>query len=245
MKKCVIITGASSGIGESLVKEFAKNNYNIVAVGRNTDRTQASITGLKNAKAWIGDITSSKACDEIAAFALMEFGRIDTLINNAGIIFRCTTMTTTDQQWTETIATNLTAPFFLSRAALPELIKNKGSIINIASDWGLIGGTAALAYCASKGGLVLMTKAMALDHAREGVRVNAICPGDVDTPMLNKEAAQRGVNYDEAMANNNSDSPTGRITMPSEVAALAYYLASNAAAQITGTTISIDGGNTA
>jgi meso-butanediol dehydrogenase/(S,S)-butanediol dehydrogenase/diacetyl reductase len=86
---------------------------------------------------------------------------------------------------------------------------------------------------------------MALDHARDGVRINAICPGDVDTPMLNKEAAQRGVNYDEAMVINNSDSPTGRITMPSEIATLAYYLSSDAAAQITGTTIRIDGGNTA
>lgn len=245
MKKCIIITGASSGIGASLVKEFAKNNYNVVAVGRNAERTNATIAELENAKSWIGDITSSKACDEITAFAIKEFGRIDTLINNAGIIFRCTTLATTDQQWTDTLATNLTAPFYLSRAALPELIKNKGSIINIASDWGLMGGTEALAYCASKGGLVLMTKAMALDHARDGVRINAICPGDVDTPMLNKEAAQRGVNYDEAMVINNSDSPTGRITMPSEIATLAYYLSSDAAAQITGTTISIDGGNTA
>jgi len=245
MKKCVVITGASSGIGQSLVKKYTENDYSIIAVGRDPVRTRNSIVGLANADVWIGDITSSKNCDEIVDFALKQFGRVDTLINNAGIIFRADAQNTSDQQWDDTIATNLSAPFYLSRAVLPELIKVKGSIINIASDWGLQGGQDALAYCASKGGLVLMTKAMALDHAKDGVRVNAICPGDVDTPMLKIEAEQRGVNYEQAMIDNNSDSPTGRVTLPSEVASLAYYLSSDDAAQITGTAISIDGGNTA
>ncbi len=245
MKKCAIITGASSGIGTALVQHYFENDYAIVAVGRNAERTQASIAGLAGSKAWIGDISSSSACNEIISFALNEFGRIDTLLNNAGIIFRQDVVSTTDQQWDETLATNLSAPFYLSRAAMPELIKNKGSIINIASDWGLKGGADALAYCASKGGLVLMTKAMALDHAADGVRINAICPGDVDTPMLKIEAAQRGVTYGEAMLSNNAESPTGRITTPQEVAALALYLSSDVAAQITGTAIPIDGGNCA
>lgn len=245
MDKCVIITGASSGIGFALVKHFSDDGYDVVAVGRNSERTHAAISGLENARAWIGDITSSKACDDIINFAIKEFGRVDTVLNNAGIVFRQDVQTTTDQQWDDTIATNLSAPFYLSRAAMPELIKNKGSIINIASDWGLVGGKDALAYCASKGGLVLMTKAMALDHASDGVRINAICPGDVDTPMLETEAAQRGVDYKAAMISNNADSPTGRITTPDEVAALALYLASGIAAQITGAAIPIDGGNTA
>lgn len=245
MKKCVIITGASSGIGMALVKIYSENNYNILAVGRNVKRTNLAILNISNAKAWIGDITSSENCNEIIKVALETFGRIDALLNNAGIIYRYNAKNTTDEQWHESISTNLSAPFYLSRAALPALISSKGSIINIASDWGLMGGKDALAYCASKGGLVLMTKAMALDHAADGVNINAICPGDVDTPMLEIEAKQRKVDYDEAMINNNLDSPTGRITMPSEVAALAYYLSSDIAVQITGTTISIDGGNTA
>lgn len=245
MKKCVIITGASSGIGKALVNTYSDNNYNVIAVGRDEKRTQLAVENKPNAKAWIGDITNSKKCDEIIKLALKEFGRIDTLINNAGIIYRYNANNTTDEQWHDSIATNLSAPFYLSRAALPALIKSKGSIINVASDWGLMGGKDALAYCASKGGLVLMTKAMALDHAAQGVTVNAICPGDVDTPMLKTEAAQRQVDYDQAMISNNSDSPTGRITLPSEVAALAFYISSDIAAQITGTTISIDGGNTA
>ena len=245
MKKCVIITGASSGIGKSLVKTYSDNGYNILAVGRDVKRTNLAIVNAPSAKAWIGDITESKSCNDIINSALETFGRIDTLINNAGIIFRYNATNTSDQHWNESISTNLSAPFYLSRAALPALIKSKGSIINIASDWGLKGGKNAIAYCASKGGLVLMTKAMALDHAADGVRINAICPGDVDTPMLKIEAAQRSVDYAEAMISNNSDSPTGRITKPSEVAELAYYLSSDMAAQITGTTISIDGGNTA
>ena len=245
MKSCVIITGASSGIGTALVQRFAKNNYNIIAVGRDMKRTNASIKSIPNAKAWIGDISTSDNCNKIAKFTLEEFGRIDVVINCAGIIFRSDAPSTTDQQWEDTIATNLSGPFYLSRATLPELIKTKGAIINIASDWGLIGGKNALAYCASKGGMVLMTKAMALDHAADGVRINAICPGDVDTPMLEIEAAQQNVSYEQSLINNNSDSPTERITLPSEVASLAAYLASSEAAQITGTAIPIDGGNTA
>lgn len=245
MDKCVIVTGASSGIGEALVTIYAEGGYNVIAVGRNPERTQSVIADLPNATAWVGDITSSEACNDIIRTALSTYGRLDTLVNNAGIIYRRDAANTSDQEWDDTIATNLSAPFYLSRAAIPELIKTKGSIINIASDWGLVGGKDAAAYCASKGGLVLFTKAMALDHAGDGVRINAICPGDVDTPMLVTEAAQRGVSYEEAMRSNNAESPTGRITTPAEVAALAYYLSSDVAAQITGTAIPIDGGNTA
>ena len=140
---------------------------------------------------------------------------------------------------------NLSAAFFLSRAALPHLRKTRGVIVNIASDWGLAGGRDAVAYCASKGGMVLMTRAMALDHAAEGIRVNAICPGDVDTPMLYQEGAARGLGREEALEESAAASPTGAVTSPEDVASLAVYLASDAAKQITGAAISIDGGNTA
>jgi meso-butanediol dehydrogenase/(S,S)-butanediol dehydrogenase/diacetyl reductase len=122
----------------------------------------------------------------------------------------------------------------LSREAIPHLRKSKGAILNIASDWGLVGGKEAVAYCASKGGVVLMTKAMALDHAKEGIRVNAICPGDVETPMLYAEGAARGLAPQEAVREADRLSPTGRVTTSEEVAA-----------QITGAAIPIDGGNSA
>lgn len=132
-----------------------------------------------------------------------------------------------------------------SGAAVPQLRASRGVIINIASDWGLRGGRKAAAYCASKGGLVLLTKAMALDFAADGIRVNAICPGDVDTPMLEQEAAVDGMSHPEALAVYGSQSPTGRVSTVDEVAALTLFLASAEAAQITGAAIPIDGGNTA
>ena len=128
---------------------------------------------------------------------------------------------------------------------MPHLLQSRGAIINIASDWGLQGGRKAAAYCASKGGLVLLTRAMALDHAAQGIRINAVCPGDVDTPMLVNEALQDGLSHAQALEKYGRDSPSGRVTRSEEVAALVLYLASDQAAQITGAAIPIDGGNTA
>jgi NAD(P)-dependent dehydrogenase (short-subunit alcohol dehydrogenase family) len=128
---------------------------------------------------------------------------------------------------------------------MPHLRQTKGVILNIASDWGLVGGKEATAYCASKGGMVLMTKAMALDHAHEGIRINAICPGDVETPMLYAEGAARGLGPDQALREAARASPTGKVTSAADVAALVVFLASDAASQITGAALPIDGGNTA
>lgn len=245
MSKVVVITGASSGIGSATVLKFHQQGFNVVLAGRNEDRLNAVANTLTNAIIWAGDLTKSTACEELINFTIASFGRLDILINCAGIIHRSTAIDTTDTQWLETIAVNLNAPFYLSRAAISHMTKNGGTILNIASDWGLQGGALAAAYCASKGGLVLLTKAMAIDHAKDKIRINAICPGDVDTPMLKIESDQRGIDYETAMIENNADSLTGRITQPDEVAALCLYLASDCAAQITGTAISIDGGNTA
>jgi NAD(P)-dependent dehydrogenase (short-subunit alcohol dehydrogenase family) len=174
-----------------------------------------------------------------------EFGRLDLLVNNAGIYEAATAEQTTDENWSQTIAVNLDAPFYLSREAIPHLRKTQGVLLNIASDWGLVGGKQAVAYCASKGGIVLMTKAMALDHAHEKIRVNAICPGDVETPMLYAEGAARGLDRSAAVREADAASPTRRVTTAGEVAALVLYLASEDAAQITGAAIPIDGGNSA
>jgi NAD(P)-dependent dehydrogenase (short-subunit alcohol dehydrogenase family) len=152
---------------------------------------------------------------------------------------------TSDEEWRYTMAINLDVPFYLSRAALPYLLQAEGSIVNIASDWGLGGGERAAAYCASKGGIVLLTKAMAKDHAREGLRVNAVCPGDVDTPMLAAEADDRGIELDTYLEEAIADSPNGRVATPEEVAALALFLASDIASHINGAAIPIDGGSSA
>jgi NAD(P)-dependent dehydrogenase (short-subunit alcohol dehydrogenase family) len=149
---------------------------------------------------------------------------------------------TNDDDWRLTMGINLDAVFYLSRAALPHVLKTTGSIVNVASDWGLKGGERAAAYCASKGAVVQLTKAMAIDHARDGLRINAVCPGDIDTPMLVSEAEDEGVDLEEHLAQAAEDSPNGRIGTPEEVAALILFLASDAATHITGTAIPIDGG---
>lgn len=243
--KVALVTGASSGIGAATAAAFHDNGYRVVLAGRDRERLESLAGGLCGAVTWAGDLAGSQACSELVDFAVSKYGRLDVLVNCAGIIHRCDAVNTSDCQWDETLAVNLDTPFFLSRAAVPHMMENGGTILNVASDWGLQGGKLAAAYCASKGGLVLLTKAMALDHAKDGIRVNAVCPGDVDTPMLRAEAKQRGVDYRVAMAENDAESPTGRVTRAGEVAALCLYLASDSAAQITGAAIPIDGGNTA
>lgn len=245
-----IVTGASSGIGAAVVRALAAAGFRVLAAGRDearlarlaatlADVTQADVTS------WAGDLGSAQDCRRLVDDGVRQFGRLDLLVNNAGIYLRGTAEETGDEAWRDTLRINLDAPFFLSRAALPHLRESRGAIINIASDWGLQGGRKAAAYCASKGGLVLLTKGMALDHAREGIRINAVCPGDVDTPMLVNAAVSEGLSHEESLRRYGSDSPSGRVTTAEEVASLVVYLASPAAAQITGAAIPMDGGNTA
>jgi len=243
--KVALITGASSGIGAAVALHLSGNGFSVMAAGRNAERSETLQEQSSNIRSWVGDLASSESCATLVSACIEEFGRLDLLVNNAGIYYSADAEHTTDEIWTQTIAVNLNAAFYLSRNAIPHLRKSKGVILNVASDWGLGGGKNAVAYCASKGGMVLMTKAMALDHAHEGIRINAICPGDVETPMLYEEGAKRGLDPEEAVREAAAASPTGKVTTPDEVAALVLFLASDAAAQITGTAIPIDGGNTA
>jgi meso-butanediol dehydrogenase / (S,S)-butanediol dehydrogenase / diacetyl reductase len=243
--RVVLTTGASSGIGAAIACRFAAAGYQVLATGRSAMRLEALGAEFPGIERVVADLATATECARVVAHCIERLGRLDVLVNNAGIYHRRRTEQTSDEEWRETLAVNLDAPFFLSRAALPHLRASRGCIINIASDWGIKGGREAAAYCASKGGLVLMTRAMALDHAAEGIRVNAICPGDVDTPMLEQEAAVDGLSHAEALRRYGRLSPTGRVTMADEVAALAVFLASPDATQITGAALPIDGGNTA
>jgi len=167
---------------------------------------------------------------------------LDCLVNAAGVLIRRDAEATSDDDWRDTLAINLDVPFFLSRAAIPHLKMAAGSIINISSVWGLEAGDRAVAYCASKGGLILLTRAMALDHAKDGVRINAVCPGGVDTPMLVSETQEQGGNVAAFLEDVAGESPNGRIATPEDIAGLVLFLASDAASHMTGTAIPIDGG---
>jgi len=171
-----------------------------------------------------------------------EFGQLDCLVNSAGILVRGDASETDDDDWRDTMTINLDVPFYLSRAAIPHLVETGGSIVNIASYWGVNAGERTAAYAASKGGLIMLTKAMSKDHARDGVRVNAICPGGVDTPMLAQGADETDSDVDEFLATVAEFSPNGRIAEPIDVASLVLFLAGDSARHINGAVIAVDGG---
>lgn len=243
--RAALVTGASSGIGAAIARRLANDGWQVLAAGRDAARTGALAAAVPGMRPWVGSLETSGDADRLVSDCVQAFGGLDLLVNNAGIYEIADAEATADDTWQRTIAINLSMPFYLSRAALPELRKRKGAIVNIASDWGLKGGANAVAYCASKGGLVLMTRAMAIDHADEGIRVNAVCPGDVETPMLYRSGATRGADAKRALREANADSRTGRVTTPEEVAAVVAFLASDEARQITGAAIPIDGGGLA
>jgi meso-butanediol dehydrogenase/(S,S)-butanediol dehydrogenase/diacetyl reductase len=240
-----LVTGASSGIGAATAIAFAEAGWEVMAAGRDEGRLEEVADVSDSIAIWTGDLTESDDCGALIADTIDEFGSLDCLVNSAGVIVRANVADTSDEDWRYTMGINVDAPFYLSRAALPHLLQTTGSIVNIASDWGLKGGDRAAAYCASKGAIVQLTRAMAIDHARDGLRVNAVCPGDIDTPMLTKEADDKDIDLDEFLAQAAEESPNGRIGTPEEVASLILFLASDAATHITGTTIPIDGGGSA
>ncbi len=166
-------------------------------------------------------------------------------MNNAGIVYRATVVDTTEEEWDDTMDTNAKGAYLMSKHAIPWMIKNGGGvIINTASYYGLVGGKEAAAYCASKGAMVLLTKAMALDHAAQNIRVNCICPGSVDTPMLEQEMEELG-GVEKLRPLFAAKHPLGRICSPGEVARAALFLASDDSAFVTGSSLVIDGGITA
>lgn len=247
--KVAIVTGASSGIGRATAQAFAEAGAQLVVTGRREAEVRAAAAehpGSAQTCMIFGDLTSSDFCNEVVAFALQEFGRLDVLANVAGVISRGDATQTTDDEWRLNMAVNVDAVFFMSRAAIPLMrAAGGGAIVNLASNVGLVGSAGLPAYCASKGAAVLLTKAMALDHAAEGIRVNALCPGAVDTPMLVSGHHKTGRTADEVFASNIASIPEGRVPRPAEIAQSMVFLASDASSHITGVALPIDGGYTA
>ena len=238
----VLVTGASSGIGAATAIEFADAGWEVMAAGRDEGRLEEVADVSDNISTWAGELAESEDCDELVADTIDEFGQIDCLVNAAGVLIRGSADELGDDDWRDTFSINLDVPFFLSRAALPHLLETAGSIANIASIWGLRAGDSVAAYCASKGGLIMLTRAMARDHAADGLRVNAICPGGVDTPMLAAGADNADMDIEEFLTMVADKSPNGRIATPEDVAALVLFLARDTARHMTGAILSIDGG---
>jgi NAD(P)-dependent dehydrogenase (short-subunit alcohol dehydrogenase family) len=191
------------------------------------------------------DVRKIDECRRAVDETLRAFGRLDILFNNAGVFCPHTTLDCSEEEWDFQLDINLKGTFLMSKSALPGMIQQgSGVIINNSSGWGLVGGDAAVAYCASKGGVVLLTKAMAIDHGRQGIRVNCICPGDVDTPMLPEDARMRGLRWGDYLAGC-ANRPLGRIGTAEEIAKAALFLASDDSSFMTGAALVVDGGGTA
>lgn len=243
--RVVLITGGSSGIGAVMAAAFVSEGAEVIITGRNAERTRHVVEELGLREFGLGDISDPSYCSAFVRGLVQRFGKIDVLVNNAGMIVREDTVETTDEQWFEIMAVNVNAVFFMSREALRHMRRRcSGAIVNLSSTCGLVGCKGLTAYCTTKGALIQMTQSMALDCATDGVRINAVCPGAVDTPMLfssHKQTPSRG----EMEQIQERTIPMGRMATPREVANAVLFLASGDAGYITGAHLSVDGGYTA
>ena len=247
--KVALITGGNSGIGSATAALLAKEGAAVVLTGRNQERGEQVAQAINEAggKAMFicSDVRIADDCRQAVEQTLERFGRIDVLFNNAGVYHPRTVPECTEQEWDETIDSSLKGAFLMSKYALPSMIeRGSGSIIHTSSGWGILGGDRAAAYCAAKGGLVIMAKAMAIDHGPQGIRVNCVCPGDVETPMLPDDAKKRGMSWEDYLAGA-SDRPLGRIGTAEEIARAVLFLASEDSSFVTGEALVVDGGGIA
>jgi len=247
--KRALITGGASGIGRATALLFAREGaaVSVVDVDEPGGQVVAQMIVDDGGRAIFVRCDVSRAGDSQRAVqqTVSEFGGLDILVNNAGIIRRATVLETTEAEWDQVMAVNVKSIFLLSKYAIPVMEQAGGGvIINTASGWGLTGGRRAAAYCASKGAVVLLTKAMALDHGEQNIRVNCICPGDTDTPMLRDEAQQLGEPTERLLAEA-AQRPLKRIGRPEDLAQAALYLANDASSFVTGIALVVDGGGLA
>ena len=248
-----LITGGNSGIGKATAALFAAEGAQVLITGRRANEGRQTVEEIHSAGGQIeflqADHTREEDCNRVVEHLINTYGRLDILFNNAGIVVMGTAEDTPESTWQRVMDVNVTAVWRMSRLALPHMRRQgKGVIVNNASDWGLVAGKAAVAYCTSKGAVVQMTKAMALDHAREGIRVNAVCPGDTFVERwAEKGYFESGVplSYEQANVDSGSALPMGRIGLAHEIAQAVLFLASDASSFVTGTTLLVDGGNTA
>jgi len=248
-ERVVLITGAGGGIGGAAAARFREQGDTVVLTDVAPEALAATAEQLGGVDTVTGDLTSVADCELVVAETVARHGRLDVLVNCAGIWVEGPTAEMTEDEFDRTMDVNLKGTFFMCRYAIPHLERSGGCIINLSSDAGLIGSAGAAIYCASKGGVSLLTRALGLELAPKGVRVVAVCPNDVETPMLEGQARDYGGGdreaYLRALLARYPQGERARFIRAEEVAALIVYLASPLAAPITGSCIPIDFGSTA
>ncbi len=231
-------------MGAACARAFAQQGAKVVVIDINRAGAKA-VAEAAGGLALYGTVTSSAFCNEAAFAVKARYGRLDVLVNAAGIIKRTDVIGTSDQAWRDIFSVNVDGLFFMCRAVLPQMVaQHSGVIVNFGSIWGDIGAAGVAAYCATKGAVHNLTRAMALDHARDGVRILAICPGEVETPMLSSERSEPPTRaFLDDLAERTI--PMGRLAQPEEIAEAVLFLASDAASYMTGSLVTVDGGFTA
>jgi len=248
-----IITGATSGIGKATAILFAQEGAKVVITGRRQDRGLEVLSTIE-AEGGVcqfiqADHTDPGDCSRVVEQTLSDYGRIDILFNNAGIVTHGTAETVIEDDWHKTLAINVTAVWRMSRLVIPIMRKQgAGVIVNNGSDWAVVGARDALSYAVSKGAVAQMTKSMALDHAHEGIRVNAVCPGDTFVERWLEKGYYEDsdpVTREQALAESAAALPMKRFAVPLEIAKAVLFLASDDSSFVTGHLLLVDGGNTA
>lgn len=251
--KTAIITGGTSGIGKATALLFADEGADLVLTGRRIGLGKAVEAECRRRGVRCvfveADHTKPEECQRVVDIALKEFNRIDILFNNAGIVTKGTADSTPEEVWQDTLNINVTAVWRMCKLVIPQMKKQgKGVIVNNGSDWSVVAGKNAFPYIMSKGAVGMMTKAMALDYAREGIRVNAVCPGDTFVERWSEKGYFEGsdpVTLEEAIKESSEYIPMGRFGKPEEIARAVLFLASDDSTFVTGHLLLVDGGNTA
>ncbi|RDU37096.1 short-chain dehydrogenase [Neobacillus piezotolerans] len=248
--KVAVITGGASGIGLATAELFAEAGAAVAVLDINEERGGEAAKELRDrgykAEFFKCDVTSAADCERAASEVEQQFGKIDVLFNNAGLIRRKTVVEHTEEDWDLVINVSLKGAFLLSKYVIPIMEKNGGgSIVNTGSGWGLKGGDQAASYCAAKAAVVNLTKAMAIDHGNQNIRVNCVCPGDTDTPLLRDEAKQLQLDEAKFLSSSAVGRPLERIGTPRDIAKGVLFLASDMSSWVTGTVLTVDGGGLA
>jgi meso-butanediol dehydrogenase/(S,S)-butanediol dehydrogenase/diacetyl reductase len=242
--RIVVITGGASGMGAASARAFAEQGDTVVVVDRDGDGARAVAEAAGISEPCIGDVSDPDFCRETVASVADRHGGVDVLVNAAGTIHRADSLGTDDADWRRVMGVNVDGTYFMCRAAIPVMQgRGGGAIVNFGSIWGDVGAAGVTAYCVSKGAIHQLTRALALDHVEHGIRVNAVAPGEVNTPML---ASQRQVPPTAADLQALADAtiPMKRLAEPEEIAGVVVFLASPAASYMTGAIVPVDGGYT-